>query len=168
MKEQVGELTVRLDRIEKVRMNATKVYPFDRIEKIGRHIRGIGYEEPVYFPKNAAYFWKLRIKRDDDDRNSKHLPKTNYDTSLLIQIAKLLKYLVEFYGIDDYQYWGKTHSEWDVTDEGQPDEGHSDGGESHSELSMSLEEAAKEYLPGRSKTLQQSLACFAAVDGEAN
>jgi hypothetical protein len=72
--------------------------------------------------------------------------------------AKLLKYLVEFYGIDDYQYWGKTHSEWDMTDEGQPDEGHSDGGESHSELSMSLEEAAKEYLPGRSKNLQQSLA----------
>jgi hypothetical protein len=103
MKEQVGELTVRLDRIEKVRMNATKVYPFDRIEKTGRHIRGIGYEEPVYFPKNAGDFWKLRIKRDDDDdRNSKHLPKTNYDTSLLlIQTAKLLKYLVEFYGIDD-------------------------------------------------------------------
>jgi predicted house-cleaning noncanonical NTP pyrophosphatase (MazG superfamily) len=78
-------------------------------------------------------------------RNCKHLPKTNYDTSLLIQTAKLLKYLVEFYGIDDYRYWGKTHSEWDMTDEGQPDEGHSDGGESHSELSMSLEEAVKEY-----------------------
>jgi len=92
MKEQVGELTVRLNRIEKVRMNATKVYLFDRIEKIGRHIRGIGYEEPVYFPKNAGDSWKLRIKRDDD-RNT-----------------KLLKYLVEFYGIDDYQYWGKTHS----------------------------------------------------------
>jgi hypothetical protein len=54
MKEQVGELTVRLDRIEKVRMNATKVYPFDRIEKIGRHIRGIGYEEPVTFLRMLA------------------------------------------------------------------------------------------------------------------
>jgi hypothetical protein len=31
-----------------------------------------------------------------------------------------------------------------MTDEGQPDEGHSDGGESHSELSMS---AASECLP---------------------
>jgi pyruvate kinase len=32
-----------------------------------------------------------------------------------------------------------------MTDEGQPDEGHSDRGESHSELFMSLEEAVKEY-----------------------
>jgi hypothetical protein len=53
---------------------------------------------------------------------------------------------------------GVKHTLSGMTDEGQPDEGHSDGGESHSELSMSLEEAVKEYRTRAVEKLQQSLA----------
>jgi hypothetical protein len=62
-----------------------------------------------------------------------------------------LTYLVDFYGIDDYHHWGKTYSDWDVTDghsdEGHADEGHSDEGESQSDssLSMSLTDAVAKY-----------------------
>jgi hypothetical protein len=150
-RETLGEMQARLGRIEKVRMNSTKVNPYDKVEKIGRYIHGVGYQEPTFFPKTARDFWKLKqIPKDKNTRgkNSTYLQANHIPLLLTRWIVQRLIYLVDFYGIDDYHHWGKSYSDRDVTDgHSDSDEGHSDEGVSHSDssLSMSLEEAVATY-----------------------
>ena len=63
LKSTLGDVGIRLERMEKVRVNATKSRPWETIEKIGRFARGNVYEEPTYFPRNAGEFWKLKHNR---------------------------------------------------------------------------------------------------------
>jgi len=61
---------IRLERMEKVRMNGTKSRLYDKIEMFGKIVPGVGYQMPRYVPKNAGEFWKL--KRDVNAINSKY------------------------------------------------------------------------------------------------
>ena len=45
---------IRLERMEKVRMNGTKSRLYDKIEMFGKIVPGVGYQMPRYVPKNAA------------------------------------------------------------------------------------------------------------------
>jgi len=127
VKSGLLDFGVRLERMEKVRMNGTKSRLYDKIEMFGKIVPGVGYQMPLYAPKNAGEFWKL--KRDPTANN----------------IRRLI-YLVEFYNIDDYQHWHRTQSEDSMTsdkDDSQSDDGQSSSDSASSELS--LEEAVQRY-----------------------
>merc|ERR1712000_109440 len=118
---------IRLERMEKVRMNGTKSRLYDKIEMFGKIVPGVGYQMPRYVPKNAGEFWKL--KRDVN----------------AINIRRLI-YLVEFYNIDDYQHWHRTQFEDDMTSD--PDDMQSDDEQSSSDSAssdLSLEDAVQRY-----------------------
>jgi hypothetical protein len=147
LRDTLGEVRANLARMEKVRMNATKVRPYEKVEIIGRYVHGEGYQEPtVYFPKRVRDFWHLKqIPKDKDKRvkRSTYLLETNYMALLLtLSAVQHLTYLVDFYGIDDYHHWGKMYANWDEN-EGHFDEELSGNGSSSSDssTSMSLEEA---------------------------
>merc|ERR1712000_41211 len=117
---------VRLERMEKVRMNGTKSRLYEKIEMFGKIVPGVGYQMPRYVPKNAGEFWKLK-----GDVNT---------TS-----TRRLIYLVEFYNIDDYQHWHKTQFEEDMTSD--PDDMQSDDEQSSLDLAssdLSLEESSSD------------------------
>ena len=61
---------VRLERMEKVRMNGTKSRLYEKIEMFGKIVPGVGYQMPRYVPKNAGEFWKL--KGNVNTTSSKH------------------------------------------------------------------------------------------------
>merc|ERR1712093_697890 len=118
---------VRLERMEKVRMNGTKSRLYEKIEMFGKIVPGVGYQMPRYVTKNAGEFWKLK-----GDVNT---------TS-----TRRLIYLVEFYNIDDYQHWHKTQFEEDMTSD--PDDMQSDDEQSSLDSAssdLSLEEAVQRY-----------------------
>merc|ERR1711977_221341 len=118
---------IRLERMEKVRMNGTKSRLYDKIEMFGKIVPGVGYQMPRYVPKNAGEFWKLK-----GDVNT---------TS-----TRRLIYLVEFYNIDDYQHWHRTQFEDDMTSD--PDDMQSDDEQSSSDSAssdLSLEDAVQRY-----------------------
>merc|ERR1712093_504495 len=127
VKSGLLDFGVRLERMEKVRMNGTKSRLYDKIEMFGKIVPGVGYQMPLYAPKNAGEFWKL--KRDPTANN----------------IRRLI-YLVEFYNIDDYQHWHRTQSEDSMTsdkDDSQSDDGQSSSDSASSDLS--LEDAVQRY-----------------------
>ncbi|PVH70340.1 hypothetical protein DL98DRAFT_597903 [Cadophora sp. DSE1049] len=85
VKSSLLDFRVRLERIEKVRINGTKSRLYDKIEMFGKIVPGVSYQMPQYVPKNAGEFWKL--KRDVNAAS----------------IRRLI-YLVNFYNINDYQH----------------------------------------------------------------
>merc|ERR1712000_53050 len=118
---------VRLERMEKVRMNGTKSRLYEKIEMFGKIVPGVGYQMPRYVPKNAGEFWKLK-----GDVNT---------TS-----TRRLIYLVESYNIDDYQHWHRTQFEEDMTSD--PDDMQSDDEQSSSDSAssdLSLEDTVQRY-----------------------
>ncbi|KAH8585626.1 hypothetical protein B0O99DRAFT_603152 [Bisporella sp. PMI_857] len=122
---RLGDFGVRLERMERVRMNATKSRPWEKIETIGKFVPGKGYEEPLYFPRNAGEFW--RLKRNPTRKNIYYLIS-----------------LVKFYDIDDYQHWDKTNSEQYA--ESDMSDVELDDADSDSALSaLSLEDAVQQY-----------------------
>ncbi|PVH69908.1 hypothetical protein DL98DRAFT_598251 [Cadophora sp. DSE1049] len=130
---RIGELSHEVQKLKsevsqvKVRMNGTKSRLYDKIEMYGKIVPGVGYQMPLYVPKNAGEFWKL--KRDATASN----------------IRRLI-YLVEFYNIDDYQHWHRTQFDDDVTSD--LDDTSSDDGQSSSDSALSdlsLEEAVQRY-----------------------
>ncbi|KAK0105989.1 hypothetical protein ONS95_004496 [Cadophora gregata] len=127
VKSSLLDFGVRLERMEKVRMNGTKSRLYDKIEMFGKIVPGVGYQMPRYVPKNAGEFWKL--KRDVNAAS----------------IRRLI-YLVEFYNIDDYQHWHRTQFEDGMTSD--PDDMQSDDEQSSSDSAssdLSLEEAVQRY-----------------------
>jgi len=70
VKSGLLDFGVRLERMEKVRMNGTKSRLYDKIEMFGKIVPGVGYQMPLYAPKNAGEFWKL--KRDPTANNSQY------------------------------------------------------------------------------------------------
>ena len=70
VKSSLLDFGVRLERMEKVRMNGTKSRLYDKIEMFGKIVPGVGYQMPRYIPKNAGEFW--RLKRDVNPASSKY------------------------------------------------------------------------------------------------
>jgi hypothetical protein len=79
VKETLADFRARLDRIERVRMNATKSKPWERVEIIGKFTPGVGYEEPKQFPRDARDFWKLKL--NTTERNSRSFNNRLYTQS---------------------------------------------------------------------------------------
>ncbi|KAF4634478.1 hypothetical protein G7Y89_g3628 [Cudoniella acicularis] len=125
VKEKVGEIEARLNWMEGQRHNGSRKLPYHDIASIGVYRPNIGFKTPQYFPRSVKEFWSLQFPRNE----------------------KKLLYLVRFYDIQGFEYWGRPLYPTSASDSNDESSDESDSLSDPSQQHLSIEDAVRKY-PG--------------------
>jgi hypothetical protein len=150
--EEVGEIKARLHRIDAQRHNLSRRLPHHSLASVGAYRPDTGFHTPLHFPRSIKEFWNLQFQAQSmSSRDIYYI-----DNLLIPYIERDLVYLIRFYDIQGYEYWGRDE---DYSSESDTDNRSSDRSNS-SQQHVSLEEAVRKYPLD---ALNELASCFGLV-----
>ncbi|KAH8674369.1 hypothetical protein BGZ60DRAFT_429385 [Tricladium varicosporioides] len=123
VKDEVGEIKTRLNQMEGRSFNRARFLPWHSISSIGIYRPGVGFTLPDYFPATIKDFWNLQSPAQEE---------------------KLI-YLLRFYDIQGYQYWGQTNHVSSIDDGSSGKSGSQSDSDDSSQQDLSFEDAVRSY-----------------------
>ncbi|KAH6675961.1 hypothetical protein B0J14DRAFT_699314 [Halenospora varia] len=123
VKDEVGEIKARLNRMEGHSFNRSRTWPWHSISIIGIYRPKVGFMLPAYFPTTIKDFWDLQFPAQEEN----------------------FFYLLRFYDIQGHQHWGQINDTRNTDDSSSGESGsQSDSGDS-SPQDLSFEDAVRNY-----------------------